>query len=298
MAAACRRSSPGAGDRGEAPPEAPSWLATLDLAFDGAEARGGAARALVIAPKDAPKASCPVLVALHGRGEAVRGAEVGAYGWWRDYRLGATLAALQRRSLTTADFGGHVEPARLQALNAGLRERAFGGLVIVCPHTPDLLSVPKSERHLGAADRFATWLADELLPRVRREVACAGPDTGIDGVSLGGRVALLAGLGRPDVFRAVGTLQPAITEGEADALAARAKSWAAGRTDGSLRLLTSDGDYFRPAVAALSAALARAGVAHDHRVIVGPHDYAFNRGPGGLEMLLFHDRVLRGAKGL
>jgi iron(III)-salmochelin esterase len=29
-------------------------------------------------------------------------------------------------------------------------------------------------------------------------------------------------------------------------------------------------------------------------VIPGGHDYTFNRGPGGIEMLLWHDRVLRG----
>ena len=27
--------------------------------------------------------------------------------------------------------------------------------------------------------------------------------------------------------------------------------------------------------------------------VPGPHDYVFNRGPGVLEMLLFHDRALR-----
>ena len=35
-------------------------------------------------------------------------------------------------------------------------------------------------------------------------------------------------------------------------------------------------------------------VAHEFVVVAGPHDYAFNRGPGGIEMLLWHDRVLRG----
>ncbi len=33
---------------------------------------------------------------------------------------------------------------------------------------------------------------------------------------------------------------------------------------------------------------------HEHRVALGPHNYDFNRGPGGLEMLTWHDRVLRG----
>ena len=42
------------------------------------------------------------------------------------------------------------------------------------------------------------------------------------------------------------------------------------------------------------AALRARGVAHDVRELAGPHDYVFNRGPGGVEMLLFHDRALRG----
>jgi hypothetical protein len=37
-----------------------------------------------------------------------------------------------------------------------------------------------------------------------------------------------------------------------------------------------------------------AGVPVFFDLVLGPHDYDFNRGPGGIEMLLFHDRVLRG----
>ena len=33
-------------------------------------------------------------------------------------------------------------------------------------------------------------------------------------------------------------------------------------------------------------------VAHDFADIPGPHDYPFNRGPGAIELLLWHDRVL------
>ena len=61
-----------------------------------------------------------------------------------------------------------------------------------------------------------------------------------------------------------------------------------------LRLVTSDRDYFRGAVLGLHLALKADGIEHEHLVIPGPHDYAFNRGPGGVEMLLWHDRVLRG----
>jgi len=37
-----------------------------------------------------------------------------------------------------------------------------------------------------------------------------------------------------------------------------------------------------------------AGVDNELAVIPGPHDYEFNRGPGVYEMLVFHDRALRG----
>ena len=61
-----------------------------------------------------------------------------------------------------------------------------------------------------------------------------------------------------------------------------------------LRLLTTDKDYYRAALEELHAALAETGAAHDHLDLPGPHGYPFNRGPGGIEMLLWHDRVLRG----
>jgi hypothetical protein len=35
-----------------------------------------------------------------------------------------------------------------------------------------------------------------------------------------------------------------------------------------------------------------AGIAHDFAEVVGPHDYSFNRGPGSIELLLWHDRAL------
>jgi hypothetical protein len=37
-----------------------------------------------------------------------------------------------------------------------------------------------------------------------------------------------------------------------------------------------------------------AGVPNVLVVVPGPHDYPFNRGPAVYEMLLHHDRVLRG----
>jgi hypothetical protein len=59
-----------------------------------------------------------------------------------------------------------------------------------------------------------------------------------------------------------------------------------------LRLLTSREDYFHNAITSLSAAWRFAGVAHDFADLPGPHDYVFNRGPGSIELLLWHDRAL------
>ena len=59
-----------------------------------------------------------------------------------------------------------------------------------------------------------------------------------------------------------------------------------------LRLLTSHDDYFRGPILAISQAWRAAGVAHDFADLPGPHDYVFNRGPGSIELLLWHDRAL------
>ena len=118
--------------------------------------------------------------------------------------------------------------------------------------------------------------------------------TGIDGVSLGGRVSLLAGLQRPEACGAVATLQAAFDSEDAPELTRRARAAQTKKTKLSLRLLTSDGDFFLRANRAISKAWSDAGIEHQLVEIPGPHDYPFNRGPGAYEVLLFHDRVLRG----
>jgi enterochelin esterase-like enzyme len=165
-------------------------------------------------------------------------------------------------------------------------------LVVLCPYTPDVLA---GERPLDRAVPYARFLVDTLLPRARRElpVVNSASATGIDGVSLGGRLALLSGLYQPSAFGAVATLQAAFDSSDAPKLAALAAE--AKKTNPSLqfRLLTSDDDYFFNANRAISTAFKQARVEHDLLVVVGPHDYVFNRGPGAIEMLFFHDRALR-----
>lgn len=260
-----------------------------DLAFDGEEAAGGSARAVALAPDEG--GPYPVLIALHGRGEAVRGAEVGAYGWTRDYQVGNAIEALRRGKLTEADLQRLATPARLEELNRSLAQTPYRGVILVCPHAPDFQGPSREE----ATDRYGDWLTARLLPRVTKLFTGRITEAvGIDGVSMGGRMALRIGLSRPRVFSAVGSLQAAIRTEDAPGLSRLAASYLRERPGGKLRLLTSDGDYFREAIAQAHQELTRAQIPHEHIEVAGPHNYQFNQGPGAVEMLLWHDRVLRG----
>lgn len=250
----------------------------------------GGGRAVAIVPSwGKPGERFPVLVALHGRGEAVKGPELGALGWPNDYAL---LRAIQRvcaPPLTTEDYESFVEPRRLGEVNADLAARPFAGLVVVCPYLPDV-----DLRRPGPIRDYGEYLLRVLLPRARRElpVLASPAATGIDGVSLGGAVALRVGLGNADSFGAVGTLQAAIGEDQITELTDLARSARAKNPRLALRLVTSKEDYFRRAITAESRALRAAGIDHEFADVPGPHDYPWNRGPGALEMLLWHDRRL------
>src|SRR5690606_15555392 len=98
---------------------------------------------------------------------------------------------------------------------------------------------------------------------------------------------------RPDRFASVGALQPAISVGETDDVAAQLAE-ARARSAFALRLVSSDDDPFLEATRALADRLAARSVPCALVVTPGPHDYAWNRGPGAAELLLHHERVLRG----
>lgn len=234
----------------------------------------------------------PLLIALHGLGESKKGPDLGPWGWVKDYWLDRAARRLRSPPLTRADFQWLVTPKRLAKINASLAERPFRGLVVACPFTPDLLE----KRSLDNAGPFADLLVSDLIPRVREAspALATREATGIDGVSLGGRVSLLAALERTASFGAVGVIQGAFEPGEIEPVAARTLAQQQQHGAFRLRLMTSEGDFYRDATALLHRALSKRGVAHEHLLLPGPHDYVFNRGPGALEMLLWHDRALRG----
>lgn len=254
---------------------------------------GGTEVVIAIPPRADAQARFPVLIAFHGRGESVKGSRRGSRGWLDDYQLARAVSRLGNPPLHAADFESFVGGERLGLLNADLLERPYSGLIVVCPFLPDVL---KGSSAFKQAEPLTRFIVDVLLPRVYAKTPALGTaaSTGIDGVSLGGRAALLVGLSRPAAFGAVGALQAAIDAKELDrwsALAAQAMSRNPGLV---LRLLTSDEDYFLRVNEQLSSALTGKAVPHRLLRVVGTHSYRFNRGPGSLEMLLFHDRVLRG----
>ena len=283
-AAACSRG--GAGERGtegSASPPAPGWI---DAAFPSSADQPDGQLATIFLPPGAK--GWPLLVALHGRGEAGRGLAAGAHGWRDDYGLDAIRARLEKPPLVAADAADMLPDDRLQAMNASLSANPWAGLIVACPYTP----VPTG-RDIASAAPFGRFVASALIPKVGELAGAAPSAVGIDGVSMGGRYALQLGLSQPEVFSAVGALQPAIREDEAGDFAELARG-AQARRPQTIRLVSSDEDPFLGPTRKLAEALAKRGVPHRLIVTGGPHDYSWNRGPGGLELLMFHERVLRG----
>jgi enterochelin esterase-like enzyme len=244
-------------------------------------------------PERSADQKLPLLIALHGRGETLKGPARGARGWLDDYALARAASRLRRPPLTQQDFQGFVEADRLVAFNTALGREPFAGVAVACPYLPDILS---SEEPFTGAEPYAAFLVERLLPQLRAEfpLIATPAATGIDGVSLGGRAAVAVGLLRPDAFGAIGGLQSALDPRNSADLTRRARDAFQRNPRLQLRLLTSTEDYYLAAHKTIHRALRDGGVPHGFRVVPGPHDYVFNRGPGAIEMLVYHDRVLRG----
>jgi hypothetical protein len=233
----------------------------------------------------------PVLITFHGRGESKKGPDRGARGWLDDYGLGRAVARLHSPPLTKSDFRGFVEGERLQAHNARLAAQPYRPLVIVMPYLPDVL---KRAEAFDNTERLAALIVDQVLARVYTDTP-ARPEprhTGIDGISLGGRAALLIGLSRAQSFGVLGTLQAAVDESEIPTFTRLAERALSVNPALQIRLLSSRDDAYLDVNRQLHASLQRAGVAATLDVVRGPHNYDFNRGPGSLEMLLFQEAAL------
>jgi hypothetical protein len=264
---------------------APPWH---ELSFEPSASYPEEERALVLVPEGA--AALPVVVALHGRGET-RSLDIGARGFRDFYGVDRLDARLRAPPLTSDDLLGFTSEERLSRLNASLAAAPYRGVVLACPYAPDL-----ADRSFAGAEAFGRFVTSALLPAARAKAgAPASPErTGIDGVSMGGRLALWIAFRFPEAFGAVGAMQPALRPNEAQAVARLAAEARARNPKLRIRLISSEEDPFLGAVEATSSAMRSAGAPHDLVVVPGPHDYEWNRGPGCAEMLLWQERALRG----
>lgn len=277
--------APGEAGSGAAGAIAPPWQA---LSFEPSAVYPEPERALVSAPSGAE--ALPVVVALHGRGET-RSLDIGARGFRDFYGVDRVDGRLRAPPITREDLLGFTNAARLAQINASLAAEPYRGVVLVCPFAPDL-----RDRSPSGAEPFGRFVTGVLLPKAREAAGAraAAERTGIDGVSMGGRLALWIGFRFPEMFGAVGAMQPALRVEEADRVAALAAEARAKNPKLRIRLLSSEEDPFLAAVRAASAKMREAGVEHDLVVVPGPHNYEWNKGPGCAEMLLWQERALRG----
>jgi enterochelin esterase-like enzyme len=267
-----------------------SELTQHDLMLDGDKRI--ARRALVLAPKHVPTGTkLPVLVLLHGLGET--GNELlGIHAWGERYGAVRAYERLRRPPVQKLyPKYPWLDDERLAALNAALGKRAFGGLVLVCPVTPNPHKVGPAARTL---DRYADFIERTLLPAVYDKVPClTGPaHTGLDGCSLGGYVGVEVFLRKPKLFGTFGGVQAAFNVPSALRYAERIQKLVKDHGARSIRAGTSSEDPFRKANQAFAKELEKRGVPCELSVPKGPHNQPWLREIGTLEMLLWHERKL------
>jgi poly(3-hydroxybutyrate) depolymerase len=247
------------------------------------DATEGGRRFVLIRPRwQNPDAPIPLVLFLHGLGETTN-ERLGAYAWLERYGLGSAWQRLKRAPIERTSKRGEWTEERLAEVNGELAANPFRGFAMVCPFMPN----PRGPSEL---DDYARWIERSLLPRCRKEarVFTDRPHTGICGVSLGGYVSLEMLVRLPHLFGTWAGLQTAIGTWAAPGYAEKIAR--AGATSNML-VLTSTLDHWRTSSEALAAALGAKKIAHDFRVVPGPHDQPWLREAGTIEALHWLDRL-------
>jgi hypothetical protein len=247
-----------------------------------------ATRCQLLVPKELARPR-RVLVLLHGLGETTSEA-LGIRAWTDRYGLCDAHRRLRRppvrRTLSDAVY---LTDERILELERELGRTAFAGFAIACPFTPNVFRAGPTAAVL---DRYAAWLVERLLPTLEQELGARAPSVGLDGVSLGGFIALEVFLRRPGAFATVGSLQAAIGAGRVASYATRFERVFETHGRKPLRIATSGSDSGRATNEKLAAELVKRGIPVTLSVPPGPHDQRFLREAGTLELLLWHDREL------
>lgn len=229
----------------------------------------------------------PCLVLFHGLGEAKEGHESGAYAWLDRYGAASCYARLRRPPLASIHKRKDLTDARATELNEELKKNPFGGLVLVCPFTPNVWSFRDTP---GTLNALADFVVGDLMTRVGKEIPEADTTkVGLDGCSLGGFVSLEVFGRKSSSFSSFGVVQPAIGHRQIGGYVEQIKA----RKGLPVHVETSTADPYWLVSKDLHAALGKAGVSSDFIAPPGPHDQPFLRDVGSVEMLLWHDRALR-----
>ncbi len=243
---------------------------------------------VVLRPRHPRTKKLPLVITLHGRGETAKAPRDGAFGWANDYGLRTWLESASDGPVAADALSGIGDSRMLVKANARWHKRGAPDLCFVCPYYTDVeVHRPDDARPLMEflAERVVPW-AKATLPIDGRPSACS-----IDGVSLGGYLALRTACAYPKLFRAAGGIQPAMNRSDVAVWRRRLERAWHEQPSLELRLLTSDGDYFQEGIDELHRVLMAAGHKHHYQRVHGPHDYLFNRTFGSLALIDFHEEV-------
>jgi enterochelin esterase-like enzyme len=265
-------------------------LAARELSLPGAGKFGE--KCLILRPTRLPESvPLPLLLLFHGLGETESEA-LGIHAWQDRYGLPEAYARLAAppvaRTLATKRY---LSDQRLSEINRELAAAPFPDLNLVCAFTPNPFKVNPSAPLL---DRYAAYIEQALLPAVRAALpSLAGPQhLGVDGVSLGGYVALEIFLRKPELFGVVGTMQGAFGKALAEVYARRIAEAVTKVGPRVVHVTTTTFDPFREAALLLARRLKERGLNATLTLAEGPHDQTFLREAGTLEMLLFQAKAL------
>ncbi len=250
---------------------------------------------LLVRPSRVPASEpLPLLILFHGLGETESEA-LGIHAWFDRYGLPQAYQRLCSPPVTrTLPQQRYLSDDRLREINEDLAAAPLPDVAFACPFTPNVLGKDPSSPVL---DAYAKYIEKQLLPAARAATPIleGAAHVGVDGVSLGGYVALEVFSRKPELFGVVGSMQGAFGAKLAQVYARRIAEASASFGPRRVHVTTSSFDPFREAARELAQRLGERGVNATFTLSAGPHDQTFLREAGTLEMLLFQARALHEA---
>jgi pimeloyl-ACP methyl ester carboxylesterase len=269
----------------------PSDLHLLDWSWPKAK-HGFEPRTVVLYPSKVPTASqakWPVLLLIHGLGEAKEGPESGAYAWLNRYGAGSTYQRLSHPPLAAIEKRKDLTTHRAQQLSASLNMNPFRPMVLVCPYLPYIGSSTK------LIENYSKFVFQELFPKVYQTLPHASrlpKNTGLDGCSYGAWIAMELFARKSKQFATLGVVQPALNESKLDAYVTMLASAHSSKSLQRVHIESSKYDVYKGRSQKLAEKLKAKGVPFDLTIPPCSHDQIFLRDVGTLEMMLWHNRNL------